>query len=96
MAKIQEVSLNAADNSEPIFDSEPSRKVPNCDDNYNVFTNDVFLNDLEHPEQPTSSNGYGSYQDDQMIQKQRNLLASLIKQLKVEIDGSKQNNKSLE
>ncbi|GJR03627.1 retrovirus-related pol polyprotein from transposon TNT 1-94 [Tanacetum coccineum] len=35
-------------------------------------------------------------QDDQMLQQERELLASLIEQMKIEIDGSKQNNKSLE
>nr|GFD54713.1 hypothetical protein [Tanacetum cinerariifolium] len=37
MAQIQEVTLDAADDSEPIFDSEPLQKVSN-DDNYNVFS----------------------------------------------------------
>nr|GFB86103.1 hypothetical protein [Tanacetum cinerariifolium] len=36
MAKIQEVSPNDADNSGPIFDTEPFQKVPN-NDYYNVF-----------------------------------------------------------
>nr|GEX09929.1 hypothetical protein [Tanacetum cinerariifolium] len=36
MAQIQEVTLDAADNSGPIFDTEPLQKVPN-NDNYNVF-----------------------------------------------------------
>nr|GEW44741.1 hypothetical protein [Tanacetum cinerariifolium] len=36
MAQIQEVNPDAADNSGPIFDSEPLQKVPN-NDNYNVF-----------------------------------------------------------
>nr|GEV51163.1 hypothetical protein [Tanacetum cinerariifolium] len=36
MAQIQEVTLDAADNSGPIFDSEPLQKVSN-NDNYNVF-----------------------------------------------------------
>nr|GEY22654.1 hypothetical protein [Tanacetum cinerariifolium] len=36
MAQIQEVTLDAADNSGPIFDSAPLQKVPN-DDHYNVF-----------------------------------------------------------
>ncbi|GJT09705.1 retrovirus-related pol polyprotein from transposon TNT 1-94 [Tanacetum coccineum] len=38
---------NAADNSGPIFDTEPLQKVQNDNDNYNVFANDK-----EHPEQP--------------------------------------------
>ncbi|GKB38648.1 retrotransposon protein, putative, ty1-copia subclass, partial [Tanacetum coccineum] len=40
MAKIQEVTPNAADNSGPIFDSELLQKVQNDNDNYNVFAND--------------------------------------------------------
>nr|GFC23454.1 hypothetical protein [Tanacetum cinerariifolium] len=36
MAQIQEVTLDAADNSGPIFDFEPLQNVPN-NDNYNVF-----------------------------------------------------------
>nr|GFA53468.1 hypothetical protein [Tanacetum cinerariifolium] len=36
MAQIQEVTRDAADNSGPIFDSEPLQKVSN-NDNYNVF-----------------------------------------------------------
>ncbi|GJR47407.1 hypothetical protein Tco_1315510 [Tanacetum coccineum] len=51
MAKIQEVTLDAAENSGPIFDTESLQKVQNDDDNYNVFANDK-----EHPEQPKSVN----------------------------------------
>ncbi|GKA08087.1 retrovirus-related pol polyprotein from transposon TNT 1-94 [Tanacetum coccineum] len=51
MAQIQEVTPDAADNSGPIFDTEPLQKVHNDDDNYNVFAND-----REHPEQPESVN----------------------------------------
>ncbi|GJR49400.1 hypothetical protein Tco_1399921 [Tanacetum coccineum] len=40
MAHIQEVTLDAADNYGPIFDTEPLQKVHNDDDNYNVFAND--------------------------------------------------------
>ncbi|GKA48358.1 hypothetical protein Tco_0741316 [Tanacetum coccineum] len=46
-----EVTLDAADNFGPIFDTEPLQKVQNDDDNYNVFANDK-----EHPEQPESVN----------------------------------------
>ncbi|GKA08681.1 hypothetical protein Tco_0688012 [Tanacetum coccineum] len=55
MAQIQEVSPDVAANSGPIFDSEPLQKVRECDDNYNVFTNDVFASESEHPKQPNSS-----------------------------------------
>ncbi|GJW30345.1 hypothetical protein Tco_0047220 [Tanacetum coccineum] len=43
-----------------------------------------------------SNNRGEAGQDDQMLQQERELLASLIEQMKIEIDGSKQNNKSLE
>nr|GEZ28635.1 hypothetical protein [Tanacetum cinerariifolium]GEZ48232.1 hypothetical protein [Tanacetum cinerariifolium] len=46
----QEVTPDAADNSGPIFDSEPLQKVPN-NDNYNVFAIKS-----EHPEQSKSVN----------------------------------------
>ncbi|GJZ59258.1 integrase, catalytic region, zinc finger, CCHC-type containing protein [Tanacetum coccineum] len=58
MAQIQEVTLDVADNSRPIFDAEPLQKVQNNDDNYNVFAND-----REHPEQPESVND--TYPDEQ-------------------------------
>nr|GEU78737.1 retrovirus-related Pol polyprotein from transposon TNT 1-94 [Tanacetum cinerariifolium] len=45
MTQIQEVTPDAADNSGPIFDSEPLQKVPD-NDNYNVFAIKS-----EHPEQ---------------------------------------------
>nr|GEV89699.1 hypothetical protein [Tanacetum cinerariifolium] len=44
MAQIKEVTPDAADNSGPIFDSDPLQKVPN-NDNYNVFAIKS-----EHPE----------------------------------------------
>nr|GEY61465.1 hypothetical protein [Tanacetum cinerariifolium] len=50
MAQIQEVTPDAADNSGPIFDTEPLQKVPN-NDNYNVFSIET-----EHPEQSKSVN----------------------------------------
>nr|GFC12176.1 hypothetical protein [Tanacetum cinerariifolium] len=50
MAQIQEVSPEAADNSGPIFDSEPLQKVLN-NDNYNVFSIES-----KHPEQSKSVN----------------------------------------
>nr|GEY20599.1 hypothetical protein [Tanacetum cinerariifolium] len=51
MAHIQEVTPDAANNSGPIFDTEPLQKIQNDDDNYNVFANDRKL-----PEQPKSIN----------------------------------------
>nr|GEX03570.1 integrase, catalytic region, zinc finger, CCHC-type, peptidase aspartic, catalytic [Tanacetum cinerariifolium] len=51
MAQIQEVTSDAADNSGPIFDTEPLQKVPN-NDNYNVFSIES-----EHPKKSNSING---------------------------------------
>nr|GEZ64459.1 hypothetical protein [Tanacetum cinerariifolium] len=50
MAQLQEVTLDAADNSGPIFDSEPLQKVPN-NNNYNVFAIES-----EHPKESKSVN----------------------------------------
>nr|GEW65830.1 hypothetical protein [Tanacetum cinerariifolium] len=50
MAQLQEVTPDAADNSGPIFDTEPVQKVPN-NDNYNVFAIES-----EHPEESKSVN----------------------------------------
>nr|GFA52602.1 hypothetical protein [Tanacetum cinerariifolium] len=50
MAQIQEVNPDAADNSGPIFDSEPLQKV-STNDNYNVFAIES-----EHLEQSKSVN----------------------------------------
>ncbi|GKB10754.1 hypothetical protein Tco_0844677, partial [Tanacetum coccineum] len=43
-----------------------------------------------------NNNGEETDQDDQMLQKEHELLASLIDQIKIKIDGSKQTNKALE
>ncbi|GJW45973.1 retrovirus-related pol polyprotein from transposon TNT 1-94 [Tanacetum coccineum] len=60
---IQGVTLDAADNSGPIFDAEPLYKVQNNDNNYNVFAIES-----EHPEQPESVNGtYPVEQDEHNI-----------------------------
>nr|GFA70938.1 hypothetical protein [Tanacetum cinerariifolium] len=48
MAQIQEVTPDAANDSGPIFDSEPLQKVSN-NDNYNKFTIES-----EYPEQSKS------------------------------------------
>nr|GFD15647.1 hypothetical protein [Tanacetum cinerariifolium] len=48
MAQIQEVTPDAANDSGPIFDTEPVQKVKN-NDNYNVFAIEC-----EHPEQSKS------------------------------------------
>nr|GEZ52883.1 hypothetical protein [Tanacetum cinerariifolium] len=61
--QILEVTPDAADNSEPIFDDEPLQKVHNNDDEYNVFANKK-----QHPEQPESVNEtYLMEQDDTYI-----------------------------
>nr|GEX82587.1 hypothetical protein [Tanacetum cinerariifolium] len=57
-AQIQEVSPDVANDSRPIFNTEPLQKVHNDDDNYNVFAND-----RQHPEQPESVNN--TYPNDQ-------------------------------
>nr|GEY82773.1 retrovirus-related Pol polyprotein from transposon TNT 1-94 [Tanacetum cinerariifolium] len=112
MAQLQEVTPDAADNSGPIFDSEPLQKVPN-NDIYNVFAIES-----EHLEQSKSINdtypveqdahnvindsldmSYNREQidhDDDDLANERDLLASLIEKLKCEIDDSKNRNKSLE
>nr|GEX76061.1 hypothetical protein [Tanacetum cinerariifolium] len=98
MAQIQEVTPVIANNSRPIFDTEPLQKVQNDDDNYNVFDDDQ-----ENPEQPASVNDpylnmcYEREQDDtDELAQERDLLASLIKKLKCEIDDSINRNKFLE
>nr|GEZ52188.1 hypothetical protein [Tanacetum cinerariifolium] len=113
MEKLQEVTLDAADNSGPIFDTEPLQKVLN-NDNYNVF----FI-ESEHLDESKSVNdtypieqdehkviidsldmSYDREQidqdDDDDLANERDLLASLIKKLKCEIDDSKNRNKFLE
>nr|GEV06143.1 hypothetical protein [Tanacetum cinerariifolium] len=59
MTQIQEVNSDAADNSGPIFDSEPLQKVSN-NDNYNVFAIES-----EHPEQSKSVNDTYSIEQDE-------------------------------
>nr|GEV50237.1 ribonuclease H-like domain-containing protein [Tanacetum cinerariifolium] len=113
MAKLQEVTPDAVENSGPIFDTEPLEKVPN-NDHYNVFATES-----KHPEQSKSVNdtypieqdehnviidsldmSYDRQQidqnDDDDPANERELLASLIKKLKCEIDDSKNRNKFLE
>nr|GFB87754.1 hypothetical protein [Tanacetum cinerariifolium] len=99
MAQLQQVSPDAAD-SGPIFDDEPLQKVSN-DDHYNVFAMEII-----HPEQSKSVHDtYPIEQDAQNIDqndedadlaKERELLASLIKKLKCEIDETKNRNTLLE
>ncbi|GJU47959.1 gag-pol polyprotein [Tanacetum coccineum] len=84
MAKIQEVTPDAAENSGPIFDAEPLQKVQHNDD-YNVFAMEI-----EHLDQPESVN------DTYLADQEHDFLSSLIKKLKCEIDESKNRNKLLE
>ncbi|GJT50311.1 retrovirus-related pol polyprotein from transposon TNT 1-94 [Tanacetum coccineum] len=62
MAQIQEVTSDVVDNSRPIFDVEPLKRVQNDNDNYNVFANDG-----KHSEQPESVND--TYPDEQAFKK---------------------------
>ncbi|GKF50264.1 hypothetical protein Tco_0146731, partial [Tanacetum coccineum] len=83
MAQIQEVTPNAADNSGPIFDTKPMRKEQG---DTNITIDSLYM----------STNGETVNQDDNDLAKERELLASLIKKLKCEIDDSKNHNKFLE
>ncbi|GJT64811.1 hypothetical protein Tco_1016291 [Tanacetum coccineum] len=63
--------------------------------------NDTYLieqgdTNITHDSSDMSNNGEEADQDDQMLQKERQLLASLIDQINIKIDGSKQHNKTLE
>ncbi|GKC66204.1 hypothetical protein Tco_1098802 [Tanacetum coccineum] len=112
MAKVQEVIPKNANNSGPIFDTKPFKKVHTADGNYNVFANE-----RQHPEQHESINNiYVMEQDDKNIspdssnicsdegeadqdddlEKECALLTSSIKKLKCEMDENKKRNKSLE
>nr|GEV85021.1 hypothetical protein [Tanacetum cinerariifolium] len=81
MAQIQEVTPDAADNSGPIFDTEPLQK-----DEHNVII-DSF--DMSYNREQVD-------QDDDDLANERDLLASLIEKLKCEIDDSKNCNKFFE
>nr|GEZ07489.1 hypothetical protein [Tanacetum cinerariifolium] len=59
MAQLQDVTLDVADNSGPIFNTEPLHKVPN-NDNYNVFSIES-----KHPEQSKSVNDIYSIEQDE-------------------------------
>nr|GEY80175.1 hypothetical protein [Tanacetum cinerariifolium] len=59
MAKVQEVTSDAADNFRPIFDNDPLEKVSN-NDNYNVFAIES-----EHPEQSKSVHDTYSIEQDE-------------------------------
>nr|GEZ31248.1 hypothetical protein [Tanacetum cinerariifolium] len=105
MKKIQEVIPDAVDNSRPIFDIEPLEKVHIVDDHYDVFTSERYhpeqpesINDIyvmEHDDRNISLDSSNMYSDereadqDDDLEKERVLLASLIEKLKSEIDENK-------
>nr|GEU74820.1 hypothetical protein [Tanacetum cinerariifolium] len=65
------------------------------------FVNDTYLveqgdTNITLASSDMSNNEEKADHDDQMLQKERELLASLIEQLKIKTDETKQNNKSLE
>ncbi|GJW78757.1 hypothetical protein Tco_0140439 [Tanacetum coccineum] len=103
---IQEVTLDAADNSGPIFDTKPLQNAQNDDDNYNMFANDK-----EHPKQPESINDtYLEEQSDtnitidsldmstngEIVDQDDDDLARELNKLNGEIEDFKTKNKSLE
>nr|GEW61935.1 putative ribonuclease H-like domain-containing protein [Tanacetum cinerariifolium] len=109
----EKMLLYAANNSRPIFDTEPLQKVTN-NDNHNMFAikcehpeQSKFVHDT-YPIQQDEDNviidsldmSYDREQvdqdDDDDLANERDLLASLIKKLKCEIDDSKNHNKFLE
>ncbi|GJU73274.1 hypothetical protein Tco_1264679 [Tanacetum coccineum] len=100
-----------SDNYGPIFDIEPLEKVHTADDHYNVFANErqhheqpKIINDTYvveqddrniSPDSPNMCSDEGEADQDD-IDKEHVLLASLIEKLKCEIDENKKQNKSLE
>nr|GEV41788.1 hypothetical protein [Tanacetum cinerariifolium] len=105
-----EVTPAIDEDTRPIFDKEPLEKVhPN--DDYNVFStkrqhlehlesiNDTYvLEKVDSNITPDSSNmcnDEGKVNHDTTQDKERALLASLIQNMKLEIDESKKSNKSL-
>ncbi|GJT70705.1 hypothetical protein Tco_1029991 [Tanacetum coccineum] len=96
MAKIQEVTTDAIENSGPIFDVEPEHpKQPE-------FVNDTYLDEQGDTNITTDSldmsnnGGEADQDDDDDLARECDLLASLIEKLKCEIDESKDRNKLLE
>ncbi|GJW53786.1 hypothetical protein Tco_0097871 [Tanacetum coccineum] len=80
MAKIQEVIPAANEGTRPIFDKEP---LEQCDSNTTLDSSDL------------SNNGGEAGKDEQKFQEERDLLASLIENMKHEIYESKKMNKCL-
>nr|GFB03508.1 hypothetical protein [Tanacetum cinerariifolium] len=112
LSQIQEVTPDAANSSRPIFDSEPLQKVPNNDNynvfaiesehpEQSKFVHDTYL--IEQDEHNVIIDSLDmSYdreqvdQDDDDLDNERDLLASLIKKLKCQVEDNKNRNKFLE
>nr|GEY17334.1 hypothetical protein [Tanacetum cinerariifolium] len=105
IVKIQEVILDAADHSGPIFDTKPLQNVQHDDNEYNVFANERI-----HHEQPDSINDTylmehsdsnviidsldlslngEEVEPDDDLARERDLLASLIDKVNCETDDIK-------
>ncbi|GJW73535.1 hypothetical protein Tco_0132905 [Tanacetum coccineum] len=91
----QELEAHYIDDDYNVFANE--RQHPeqpgSVNDKYLMEQGDT---NITHDSSDMSNNGEEADQDDQMLQKERELLASLIEQIKIGIDASKQNNKDLE
>nr|GEW47861.1 hypothetical protein [Tanacetum cinerariifolium] len=112
MVKIQEVILDAIDNSGPIFDTKPLQKVQHDNNNYNVFANErIYYGQPEsvnntYMVEHSDSNVIIDSLDASLIGKdvdhdddparEHDLLASLIDIIKCEINDNKSHNKLLE
>ncbi|GJT83777.1 retrovirus-related pol polyprotein from transposon TNT 1-94 [Tanacetum coccineum] len=77
MAQIQEVTPDVADNSGPIFDTEPLQNVQNDDDNYNVFANE-----REHHEQQLKCKINDSKNRNKFLESSNKTLVDKLKDLK--------------
>nr|GEX09530.1 RNA-directed DNA polymerase homolog [Tanacetum cinerariifolium] len=112
MVQIQDVTPNSADNSGPIFDTEPLQKVPN-NDNYNVFAIESKHTEQSksvHDTNPIEQDEHNviidsldmSYnrehvdQDDDDIANEQTSNKALVDKLKGEFEDFKTKNKSLE
>ncbi|GJT47138.1 hypothetical protein Tco_0955853 [Tanacetum coccineum] len=91
MEKIQEVTPDVADNSGPIFDTEPEypEQPESVNDTYLEEQGDTNITMVSLD---MSTNGETVDQDDDALAKERDLLASLIEKLKCEIDDSRNRN----
>ncbi|GKD59408.1 hypothetical protein Tco_1296917 [Tanacetum coccineum] len=86
MAKIQEVTPAADEHTGPIFDKEPLEKhLESISDTYVVKNVDSNIT----PDSSNMCNYEGKVDHDTAQEKERALLASLIQNMKLEIDESK-------